>query len=193
MSLNQFVEKYAKAFQRLYKGVKRTATSSIVFISLDHCWTASVAGHSGKSFLDQFAAYMAQTAPDMQWNVNYHPYSEPLGKAEFWNNTSSTSDSSNSKYISMRNINVLTDYLSQLESRYGKASGSIRVILGEFGYSANAGNTSQEQHQAAALGNHVVVVNHTDRARLIHIDLLITTHDSTTTPADAAGQHQQTA
>lgn len=152
MSLNQCVENYAKAFQLLYKGVKRTATSSRVFISLDHCWTASVAGHSGKSFLDQFAAYMAQTAPDMQWNVNYHPYSDPLGKAEFWNNTSSTSDSSNSKYISMRNINVLTDYLSQLESRYGKASGSIRVILGEFGYSANAGNTSQEQHQAAALG-----------------------------------------
>lgn len=152
MSLNQCVENYAKAFQLLYKGVKRTATSSRVFISLDHCWTASVAVHSGKSFLDQFAAYMAQTAPDMQWNVNYHPYSDPLGKAEFWNNTSSTSDSSNSKYISMRNINVLTDYLSQLESRYGKASGSIRVILGEFGYSANAGNTSQEQHQAAALG-----------------------------------------
>ena len=152
MSLNQCVENYAKAFQLLYKGVKRTATSSRVFISLDHCWTASVAGHSGKSFLDQFAAYMAQTAPDMQWNVNYHPYSDPLGKAEFWNNTSSTSNSSNSKYISMRNINVLTDYLSQLESRYGKASGSIRVILGEFGYSANAGNTSQEQHQAAALG-----------------------------------------
>ena len=152
MSLNQCVENYAKAFQLLYKGVKRTATSSRVFISLDHCWTASVAGHSGKSFLDQFAAYMAQTAPDMQWNVNYHPYSDPLGKAEFWNNTSSTANGSNTKYISMRNINVLTDYLSQLESRYGKASGSIRVILGEFGYSANAGNAFQEQHQAAALG-----------------------------------------
>lgn len=152
MSLNQCVENYAKAFQLLYKGVKRTATSSRVFISLDHCWTASVAGHSGKSFLDQFAAYMAQTAPDMQWNVNYHPYSDPLGSTNFWSNTSSTSNSSNTKYISMRNINVLTDYLSQLESKYGKASGSIRVILGEFGYSANAGNTSQEQHQAAALG-----------------------------------------
>ena len=152
MSLNQCVENYAKAFQLLYKGVKRTATSSRVFISLDHCWTASVAGHSGKSFLDQFAAYMAKTAPDMQWNVNYHPYSDPLGSTNFWSNTSSTSNSSNTKYISMRNINVLTDYLSQLESKYGKASGSIRVILGEFGYSANEGNTSQEQHQAAALG-----------------------------------------
>ena len=153
MSLNQCVENYAKAFQLLYKGVKRTATSSRVFISLDHCWTgASKGGHKGKDYLDQFAAYMAQMAPDMEWNVNYHPYSDPLGSTNFWGNTSSTSNSSNTKYISMRNINVLTDYLSQLESRYGKASGSIRVILGEFGYSANAGNASQEEKQAAALG-----------------------------------------
>lgn len=153
MSLKQCVENYAKAFQLLYKGVKRTATSSRVFISLDHCWTgASKGGHKGKDYLDQFAAYMAQTAPDMEWNVNYHPYSDPLGSTNFWGNTSSTSNSSNTKYISMRNINVLTDYLSQLESRYGKASGSIRVILGEFGYSANAGNASQEEKQAAALG-----------------------------------------
>ena len=153
MSLKQCVENYAKAFQLLYKGVKRTATSSRVFISLDHCWTgASKGGHKGKDYLDQFAAYMAQTAPDMEWNVNYHPYSDPLGSTNFWGNTSSTSNSSNTKYISMRNINVLTNYLSQLESRYGKASGSIRVILGEFGYSANAGNSSQEQYQAAALG-----------------------------------------
>lgn len=152
MSLNQCVENYAKAFQLLYKGVKRTATSSRVFISLDHCWTASVAGHSGKAFLDQFAAYMAQTAPDMQWNVNYHPYSDPLSRTEFWKNSSSTSDSANTKYISVRNINVLTDYLSQLESKYGKASGSIRVILGEFGYSAISGDASQEEKQAAALG-----------------------------------------
>ena len=43
------------------------------------------------------------------------------------------------------------------------------------------------KHQSAALGNDVVVVNHNDRARLIHIDLLVTTHDSTTKPADAAG------
>lgn len=153
MSLKQCVENYAKAFQLLYKGVKRTATSSRVFISLDHCWTgASKGGHKGKDYLDQFAAYMAQTAPDMEWNVNYHPYSDPLGSTNFWGNTSSTSNSSNTKYISMRNINVLTDYLSQLESRYGKASGSIRVILGEFGYSANAGNASKEEKQAAALG-----------------------------------------
>ena len=74
LSLNECVENYAKAFQLLYTGVKRGAKSSRVFISLDHAWTASVAGHSGRDYLDKFAAYMHQTAPQMEWNVNYHPY-----------------------------------------------------------------------------------------------------------------------
>jgi len=152
MSLNDCVANYAQAFQLLYSGVKRAATSSRVFLSLDHCWTASVAGHSGKSFLDQFAKYMNQTAPGVQWNVNYHPYSQPLNKTGFWSDQSNTTGSVKTGYISMKNIQVLTDYLSAIEAQYGKAGGSIRVILGELGYTARKGNASQESLQAAALG-----------------------------------------
>ena len=152
MSLSECVANYAQAFQLLYQGVRRTSSTSRVFISLDHCWTASVAGHSGKEFLDQFASYMNQTAPSMEWNVNYHPYSQPLTKTAFWSDNSNTTGSVSTKYISMKNIQVLTDYLGSLESQYGKASGSIRVIIGELGYTAVQGNTSAEAAQAAALG-----------------------------------------
>lgn len=152
LSLDDCVANYAQAFQLLYKGVKRGAKSSRVFLSLDHCWTASVAGHSGKSYLDQFAAYMNQTAPQMEWNVNYHPYSQPLSKVSFWNDNSNTTSSSNTKYISMKNIQVLTDYLSELESRYGRPNNSIRVIIGELGYTGRQGNPASEAEQAAAIG-----------------------------------------
>ena len=111
-----------------------------------------MAGHSGKSFLDQFAKYMNQTAPGVQWNVNYHPYSQPLNKTGFWSDQSNTTGSVKTGYISMKNIQVLTDYLSAIEAQYGKAGGSIRVILGELGYTARKGNASQESLQAAALG-----------------------------------------
>ena len=152
MSLSECVANYAQAFQLLYQGVRRTSSTSRVFISLDHCWTASAAGHSGKEFLDQFASYMNQTAPSMEWNVNYHPYSQPLTRTAFWSDNSNTTGSVSTKYISMKNIQVLTDYLGSLESQYGKASGSIRVIIGELGYTAVQGNTSAETAQAAALG-----------------------------------------
>ena len=152
MSLAKYVENYAQAFQMLNQGIKRTAGSPRLFISLDHCWNSADAGYSGKAFLDEFASYMNRTAPAMEWNVNYHPYSQPLYNVAFWQNYSSTADSVGTGYISMRNIRVLTDYLSTLETKYGRASNSIRVILGEVGYSAVGGNAREEQMQAAALG-----------------------------------------
>ncbi len=152
MSLHECVANYAEAFQLLYQGVRRTASESKVFISLDHCWTASDAGHSGMEYLNEFAAYMSQTAPSVQWNVNYHPYSHPLNRNDFWSDNGNTTASWNTPYISMKNIKVLTDYLGNIESSYRRPGGSIRVILGEIGFSAVKGNSGQENGQAAALG-----------------------------------------
>ena len=103
MSLHECVANYAEAFQLLYQGVRRTASESKVFISLDHCWTASDAGHSGMEYLNEFAAYMSQTAPSVQWNVNYHPYSHPLNRNDFWSDNGNTTASWNTPYISMKN------------------------------------------------------------------------------------------
>ena len=152
MSFNNYVSNYAQAFQLLNQGVKQTAKSPRLFISLDHCWNTADAGYTGKQFLDQFAAYMYQTAPTIQWNVNYHSYAQPLTNTAFWNDSSNTQNSVNTPYISMKNIQVLTNYLSTLESKYGLESNSIRVILGEIGFSGTGGNSSSEQYQAAALG-----------------------------------------
>lgn len=163
MSLKDCVENYAKAFQLLHQGVRRSASSPRLFISLDHCWTASVAGHSGKAFLDEFADYMNRTAPDMQWNVNYHAYSQPLTRSKFWSDFSNTTDAVTTKYISMKNIQVLTDYLSALETKYNKPDRSVRVILGEHGYSARLGNTGEEEAQAAALGYGYYIAMFNDR------------------------------
>ncbi len=152
MSLQDCVSNYAEGFQLLNQGIKRTASTSRLFISLDHSWAASNSGHSGKAFLDTFASYMNKTAPAIQWNMDYHPYSQPLNRVDFWRDGANTTGSSSTPYISMKNIKVLTDYLGALESKYGKPKGSIRVILGEQGFSAVQGNSGSEKKQAAALG-----------------------------------------
>lgn len=98
-----------------------------------------------------FASYMNANAPTLQWNINYHPYSKPLTRNAFWSDNGNTVSNVNTAYISMKNIQVLTDYVGTLESRYGKAQGSVRVIIGELGYSARSGQ-QEESTQAAALG-----------------------------------------
>ena len=152
LSFNDYVSNYAQAFQLLNQGIKRVAKSPRLFVSLDHCWNTADAGYTGKQFLNQFAFYMHQTAPNIQWNVNYHPYSQPLTNSAFWNDSSNTQNSVNTPYISMNNIQVLNNYLSSIEEEYGLKNESIRVIIGEMGFSGTGGNASSEKYQAAALG-----------------------------------------
>lgn len=67
-----------------------------------HTWTAWTSdGHPGKEYLDRFAYYMHATEPQMEWHVDYHPYSNPLYRNDFWNDWSSTSGSEYTSYISM--------------------------------------------------------------------------------------------
>lgn len=156
LSLSDCVKNYAEAFQLLYQGVKRGYSNTKVFISLDHDWNARENGHGGKEFLDEFARYMHETAPGMNWNVDYHPYSQPLPRNDFWNDYSNTTDSESTAFISMRNLNVLTNYLGKLEKKYGMdqkdetGRGYIRVMLGEQGFTT--GNGESQQRQAAAVG-----------------------------------------
>lgn len=159
VSTQECADNYARAFQMLYQAVKKSDRNARVFISLDHTWTAWTSdGHPGKEYLDRFAYYMHATEPQMEWHVDYHPYSNPLYRNDFWNDWSSTSGSEYTSYISMNNLWVLTNYLKKIESRYGiqntdddgnpDPTGGIRVILGEQGYIA--ANSSQEDSQAAA-------------------------------------------
>ena len=159
MSFNEYVANYAEAFKMLHQAVRRTAASPRLFISLDHCWNVAEAGYSGRAFLDTFASYMNQTAPDMQWNVNFHSYSQPLSNNRFWNDRWNTTDDVSTRYISMRNISVLTNYLSSLEQTYGKTQGSIRVIIGELGYSATKGGAESEQAAALGYGYYIAMAN----------------------------------
>ncbi|MCD8098177.1 MAG: DUF5722 domain-containing protein [Lachnospiraceae bacterium] len=163
LSTSACAANYAEAFQLLYQAITRTNSNARFFISLDHSWTASTEGHSGKSYLNSFAAYMAETAPQMSWNVNYHPYSQPLTTVNFMGDSTNTTSSANTPYISMKNLSVLTNYLETLEETYDmentcknaqertEDSGYIRVILGEQGYTGRYGYTSEMSAQASAL------------------------------------------
>ncbi len=153
LSAKGCADNYAEAFQLLYQGVRRTDANARVFISLDHDWNAGENGHGGKAYLDEFAAYMYQKAPHMHWNVNYHPYSQPLTRNDFWNDSANTTTGVSTRFISMKNLKVLTNYLGILEKKYFPGHENeeyIRVILGEQGFIA--ANKSQEPQQAAAIG-----------------------------------------
>ena len=157
LSQDAYMQVYAAAFRLLYNGVKAAKSGNNVYISLDNGWTAAPDTYSGKSILDKFALYAQNENPDMKWSIAYHGYSYPLTKCDFWNDSSNTTFSTSTRYISMKNISVLTNYAAALEEKYDKPEGSIRIILSEQGY--NAGQGAEIQAQALARGYYMAEFN----------------------------------
>ena len=157
LSFDSYMTCYTTAFAMLYNAVKSEKTGNTVSISLDNGWTAVPDTYAGKTVLDSFAKKINAVNPNIQWSISYHPYSYPLTRADFWNDASNTTNSTSTKYISMKNITVLTNYAASLEKTYKMDTGSIRVLLTEQGYSYSAG--AEKQAEAIARGYYIAEFN----------------------------------
>ena len=148
VSFSKFISMYSEAFRCLYNAVKSSRGSSKVFICLDNCWNqknAFTICYSARSTLESFAAKISDMQKDVNWNLAYHAYNQPLSDSQFWSGANAsmfTSDANTTTFITMRNIQTLTDYV---KNRFGS---NTRIILSEQGFSSTYGG---QAHQAAAL------------------------------------------
>lgn len=101
---------YSEAFRCLYNAVKSSRGSSKVFICLDNCWNqknAFTICYSARSTLESFAAKISDMQKDVNWNLAYHAYNQPLSDSQFWSGANAsmfTSDANTTTFITMRNI-----------------------------------------------------------------------------------------
>ena len=148
VSFSKFISMYSEAFRCLYNAVKSSRGSSKVFICLDNCWNqknAFTICYSARSTLESFAAKISDMQKDVNWNLAYHAYNQPLSDSQFWSGANAsmfTSDANTTTFITMRNIQTLTDYL---KNRFGS---NTRIILSEQGFSSTYGG---QANQAAAI------------------------------------------
>lgn len=148
ISFSKFISMYSEAFRCLYNAVKSSRGSSKVFICLDNCWNqknAFTICYSARSTLESFAAKISDMQKDVNWNLAYHAYNQPLSDSQFWSGANAsmfTSDANTTTFITMRNIQTLTDYV---KNRFGS---NTRIILSEQGFSSTYGG---QANQAAAI------------------------------------------
>ena len=147
VSFSKFISMYSEAFRCLYNAVKSSRGSSKVFICLDNCWNqknAFTICYSARSTLESFAAKISDMQKDVNWNLAYHAYNQPLSDSQFWSGANAsmfTSDANTTTFITMRNIQTLTDYV---KNRFGS---NTRIILSEQGFSSTYG--VQANHAAS--------------------------------------------
>lgn len=140
MSKNSYFKTYAIAFRSLYYAVRSQYANARVFVCMDSCWNTAENGYSAKSSITAFVKELNKLQKGIKWNLAYHAYSHPLTNTNVWNGYGISHETS-TPYITMENIQVLTNYIRE---HYGS---SVRVILSEQGYSSAHG----QKNQAAAI------------------------------------------
>ncbi len=143
LDLTTNVNLYARQFKLVSETLAKYNPNMRAYISIEHSWTDNDEGRgiAGKAFIDAFAARLAEIAPGMNWNLAYHAYPAIMTDSNIWN-SGYTTDNVNTRFISGKNLNVLTGYI---KNTYGSDK---RIILSEQGFTSSNG---QQAKQAAAL------------------------------------------
>ncbi|WP_026489501.1 DUF5722 domain-containing protein [Butyrivibrio sp. XBB1001] len=138
------VSEYVKAFRIFYNEIKAVNANARIYNSIDQEWQRkSNPGCSlSKDFLDRFNYYMVREG-NIDWSVSIHPYNAPLFDPYAWKQQAQyVSNNVSSKYITMENIYVFTDYISQ--PAFLNPAGQVRnVALTEIGYTSEFGEDAQ--------------------------------------------------
>ncbi len=146
-SLENFTEQYANAFRLMYNGIKSENASANVYVCTDQQWARAGAAnyYAGKSFLVQFNNII-KSQGNIDWRLATHAYMTPLTNAAPWAPSGSLNHSQNTPYISLQNIEVVTDFMCQKD--FLSPTGAVRSVkLSEQGFTSLTG----EELQAAAV------------------------------------------
>lgn len=166
--LGGFAKAYADELRVFYNGIKAQNANARVYASTDQEWmTDNAALHYGtQEFLTQLNAQIVSEG-NFDWSLASHPYNFPLYEPNTLVEKSQVTHSQSTRYITMSNIDVLTDFMCQ--ASFLNPAGQVRSIaLTEVGYTSSASMGSNEQLQAA---NIVYAINQANANQ--HIDAII--------------------
>ena len=128
------------------------------YASLDDHWGGSLQDffmfdtngfYRGKEVLEYLSEYSRKEG-NFYWGIAYHPYSQNLMQADFWNDPGSTDDYETSPVVSFKNLNILRKFVEKPSNTY---EGNFRkIILSEQGFHSYKNNYLGELIQAFAYG-----------------------------------------
>lgn len=153
MSLEEYTERYASAFRILYTAVKSHCANAKIFTSVSNVFNnpdfsdeASEGSRGAKAFLDLFALKIT-AGGELPWALAINPYPSDPSDGRFWNDPLAV-DSPDTEYLTMKNLNVLSDYMRTENLNF---EGRVRdIIISEFGIGGNGDDAQSSDLQAGA-------------------------------------------
>ena len=167
-NITQAVSEYAKTFRLCYNAIRSVNASANLYVPVDHRWNQNantMEKYDTRAYLNAFDQYI-QSMGNIDWCLAFHAYSIPLGAPEVWDDGQPVyaydgtllagggeiSFDENTFAISMKNIDILTNYFCNKISRNTK--GQVRPIsLTEQGWTSYSQRTNADavKDQATSL------------------------------------------
>ncbi len=145
-----YSEEYAKGYRLFYNAIKSVNANARIYTCLDQVWNRnlkSTDGYDARDVLDAFNNSIV-THGNIDYGVAYHPYPVPLTWPKFWDMPSNyramnlVQNNVDTPFITIQNIHILTDYLSQ--GAFLNPKGEVRsVLINEIGFGSDHGETLQ--------------------------------------------------
>ena len=147
-----YAQLYADELRVCYNAIRSKNANANVCASFDHNWTyKNVPSYfSARSLIEAMNACIVAQG-NFDWALAEHPYNYPMVWTAFWSPKNEAMAALvrhdiDTPYISMQNIEQLTDYMCQPAMRNTK--GAVRpILLTEVGYTSTQG----QEAQAAAI------------------------------------------
>ena len=155
--MHVFAEMYVSALRIAWQCAAAIWKNIRIYASLDHCWAQPREEdprryYPGRELLTSIVSY-ANREGEIPFHVACHPYSADPTRADFWAEEDVT-DSPDSPFVTMKNLPVLRDFLTQTPLL---ANGeSRRILLSEVGFHSDfteAGEALQKEALVRAYEN----------------------------------------
>lgn len=115
-----------------------------VYTSISNVWNTD-SENAETIGASEYLTFLAETCSDVPFGISINPYPSLLGMTEYWNDELAT-DSPTTQFVTMKNLNVFTDFLkTEAMLDGGKPR---RALIGEFGLDGKYGTVSEEQQAA---------------------------------------------
>ena len=145
----RYVNEYVKSMRMASLIAKQYDSGAAVLASLTHAWAVAENEYAPKELLDDLNA-LCDAEGDFWWGVGYHCYPQILFQPAFWSGDTESTYSTNTAYVTFRNLEVLSDWALSSKNQY-KGSTKRIVFLSENGTNAMSYSDDHLSQQAAGV------------------------------------------
>ena len=142
--IDAYAQAYADAFRIFYNAILSRNANARIYVSIDQQWARPLDAsryYAGRDLLQRFGEAVKREG-DLDWHVAVHPYNVPLYDPYAWHASDRAPHSEDAAFLTMRNIDVLTDWLGRPDML--DSDGEVRSVLcSEVGYTSSNGQDIQ--------------------------------------------------